>query len=141
GDLRTDGASMTESGALLGTPSYMSPEQLAAKLVRVDRRTDVYSLAVTLFELVSLAKPFEAPTREGLFHAILAQPPPSLRRRVPSAPRDLDVVLATALEKDRDRRYESALALADDLRAMIASRPIAARRPSLAERAARFVRR
>ncbi|MBK6939327.1 MAG: protein kinase [Planctomycetes bacterium] len=140
-DLDPDTPSLTASGELHGTPAYMSPEQLATHRATIDRRTDVFSLGVTLYELVTGRRPFDASTREGLFRAIVSEDPPSLRSLVRDAPRDLDVVLATALAKDRDQRYSTAAALAADLRAVRESRPIAARRPSTFVRVARFVAR
>lgn len=140
-DLDTNTPTLTASGELHGTPAYMSPEQLATKRVAIDRRTDVFSLGVTLFESVTGRRPFDASTREGLFRAIASEEPPSVSSLVRGAPRDLDVVVATALAKVRDHRYSTAAAFADDLRAVRESRPIAARRPSAFVRVARFVAR
>jgi tetratricopeptide (TPR) repeat protein len=105
----------------------MSPEQLARHAMRIDRRTDVWSLGVCLFEAVTLRRPFEAPTREALCQAILTESPPAPRRLAPAVPEDLSVVLETALEKDLDRRYRTAAAFADDLRAVLEHRPVAAK--------------
>ena len=127
------GDSPSLSGSVTGTPAYMSPEQLRGS-ARVDRRSDVYSLAATLYEAATLSRPFEAATREELFHAILALDPPDARKRNPAVPADLAVVLATGLEKDRDRRYESALAFAEELRRVRTLEPIRAR-PATASRA------
>jgi serine/threonine protein kinase len=118
---------LTRSGDLFGTPAYMSPEQLARQATRIDRRTDVWSLGVTLYEALTLVRPFEAPTREALHHAILTEIPQDPRRLNRALPRDLRVVLETALEKDRERRYQTAGAFADDLAAVLAGRPIAAK--------------
>ncbi len=118
---------ITRSGEIFGTPAYMSPEQLLAQRLRVDRRTDVYSLGVTLFECLTLRRPFEGPTREALYHAIQTKDPPDPRTLNAAIPRDLVVVLETALEKDRDRRYATAEALADELRRVRLREPIHAR--------------
>lgn len=114
------------SGDLYGTPAYMSPEQLRIG-PGVDRRSDVYSLGVALFEALAHRRPFEAPTRQGLFDAILGREAPRLRSIVESTPRDLEVVVATALENDRNRRYLTALDLADELRRVLDKEPIRAR--------------
>jgi tetratricopeptide (TPR) repeat protein len=118
---------LTRSGDFFGTPAYMSPEQLEHRATRIDRRTDVWSLGVTLYEALTLQRPFDAPTREGLHRAILGATPADPRGLNPAIAKDLCVVLQAALEKDRDRRYRSAGALAADLDAVLAGRPIAAR--------------
>lgn len=111
----------------IGTPAYMSPEQLAAQQGRIDRRTDVFSLAVTMYEAIALQHPFAAPTRERLFQRILTNEPLPLRQLVRGMPRDLDIVLACAFDKERSRRYATAQAFADDLQRVLERRPIAAR--------------
>lgn len=122
---------LTAAGDLMGTPAYMSPEQLTAARLRVDRRTDVWSLGVALHECLTLQRPFDAPTREGLFRAILAQDPPDVRAQNPAVSGELRVVLETALDKDRNRRYSTALAFAEDLRRCRAHEPILARPASV----------
>ena len=133
--------SLTQTGDMLGTPAYMSPEQLMARRIRLDRRTDVYSLGVTLFECLTLQRPFKAATREALYQAIQYKPPLSARKLNPRLPVDLEVVLETALEKDRDRRYQTALDLAEDLRRVRDSEPIQARPVGTVVRAARWAKR
>lgn len=122
-----EGEKLTRTGELFGSPSYMSPEQLSAGRVQVDARTDVYSLGVTLYECLTLQKPFDAPTVEGLYQVILTREPPDPRKLNPAIPRDLKVIVETAVEKDRNRRYQSAAALAEDLRRFREHEPIAAR--------------
>lgn len=122
-----DGKTITVSGDLMGTPAYMSPEQLLAQRIRLDRRSDVYSLGVTAYECLTLTRPFDAPTREGMYQRILTGEVPDPRKLNPAISRDLKVVLETALEKDRERRYPSALAFAEDLRRIRTFEPIAAR--------------
>ena len=82
----------------------MSPEQLTLQAIRVDRRTDVWSLGVCLYEATALRSPFNAPPREGLHMAILAKVSAAPRTLNPEISKDLQVVIQTALEKDRDRR-------------------------------------
>ena len=107
---------LTQTGEFFGTPAYMSPEQLLAQRVRLDRRTDVWSLGVMLYECVTLTRPFDAPTREGVYQAIQTRQPLDPRRINRSVPDEIRVVIETALEKDRDRRYQTALDLAEELR-------------------------
>ncbi|MCA9320099.1 MAG: protein kinase, partial [Planctomycetes bacterium] len=139
-DLHAD-ASLTMSGDLLGTPYYMAPEQISAAAARCDERTDVWALGVILYECLTLKRPFEAATRDALYRAILDQDPPPLRRSCPAATRDLETIVATALEKDPGRRYGSALALAEDLRAYLDIRPLRARPLGLFGRVTKFARR
>jgi hypothetical protein len=122
-----EGQQLTQTGSLMGTPAYMSPEQLTAARIKLDRRTDVYSLGATLYECLTLRHPFEAPTLDGLYQKILTTDPEDPRRLNKSIPRDLEVVVATALEKNRDRRYQSAEALAEDLRRVREHETIVAR--------------
>jgi len=136
-----DLAGLTMSGDLIGTPAYMSPEQLAAQRIRLDRRTDVYSLGATLYETLTLARPFEAPTMDRLFSAILSVDPPSVQKAVPDLPPDLGVVVATCLEKDRSRRYQTALDLAEDLRRVGRRDRVRARRLGSFARMLRWARR
>ena len=136
-----EGGGPTRTGDVLGTPAYMAPEQVSGRSVQADRRTDVYSLGVMLYECLTLRRPFEAPTREGLFRAILQEEPKNPGESNPSIPPDLRLILATALEKDPDRRYQSALDLAEDLRRFREEEPISVRPPSRLYRASRFVRR
>jgi serine/threonine protein kinase/Flp pilus assembly protein TadD len=140
-DSEDAGPTLTQTGDLFGTPAYMSPEQLTGQRLRLDGRTDVYSLGVTLFECLALRRPFEAPTREALYQAILTREAPGIRKFCRWAPGDLEVVVQTALEKDRDRRYATAGAFADDLAAVREGRPIQARPVGFLGRALRFGKR
>jgi WD40 repeat protein len=135
------GATVTASGGLVGTPAYMAPEQLSSARSPVDRRADVYALGVTLYECLTLERPFQAPTRERLYQSILTERPPTPRRFNASVPRDVEVVLETALEKDVDRRYASALDLAEELRRIRQREPIRARPAGVVLRATRWLQR
>ena len=134
-------ATLTRSGDVFGTPAYMAPEQVRGDVAAHGPGVDVYALGVTLFELLTGQRPFVAATREGLYRAILHESPPRLRRLAPVAPRDLEIVVATAIEKEPSARYQSALDFAEDLRAVLESRPIAASPPSLVSRVLRWARR
>lgn len=137
----TDTDALTATGDELGTPAYMSPEQISPAGRRLDRRTDVYSLAVTMYEVLAGQHPFTAPTREALYRAILAGNAPLLSRHNRHASQDLCVAIATAMDVERDRRYETAAAFADDLARVLAYEPIQARRPSPLMRTLRWMRR
>ena len=124
-DLRS--ATLTRTGEFQGSPYYCSPEQVAARRIGIDARTDVYSLGVTLYEAVTGKLPFEGDTTEQVFNQILVKEPVHPRRINPSISGDLETVILTAMEKDRERRYPTAAAFAEDLEALLEVRPIRAR--------------
>jgi serine/threonine protein kinase/formylglycine-generating enzyme required for sulfatase activity len=130
---------LTLTGDALGTPAYMAPEVLRGE--RCDRRADVWSLGVSAFELVTGARPFEAPTRELVVRAILDEPAPDARALAPQLPRELAVVLATALEKDPQRRYQSARDFAEELARVRRREPIRARPASATLKLRRWAER
>jgi tetratricopeptide (TPR) repeat protein len=132
---------LTRTGETAGTPAYLSPEHVSGEIAHPDAQCDVYALGVTLYECLALEKPFMAPTRDALYRAITSSTPSSLSARDRTVPRDLVVIVATAMERDRGRRYQSAAALADDLEACVAGRPIAARPVPLHGRMLRWARR
>lgn len=136
-----DAPALTRTGEFAGSPYYASPEQVAGLRGAIDARTDVYSLGVTLFELLALEVPFHPEDAATLFRAIQTDDAPPLRDLSPLVPRDLEVIVATALEKEPHRRYSSARALADDLERFLTLRPIAARPRNAVERLARQARR
>ena len=118
---------LTVPGEILGTPLYMSPEQIDGSRP-VDARSDVYSLGVTLYEALTLVHPFAGqPGREATFHRILKGDPVPPRRHQPMVPRDLEAVVQKAMDRDPHRRYQTAEALADELRRVIALEPTEAR--------------
>ena len=137
----SDDGSLTRTGDTFGTPQYMSPEQLTRQAIRVDRRTDVWSLGVCLYEATTLRSPFNAPTREGLYMAILTKVPAAPRTLNREISKDLQIVIQTALEKDRDRRYQTAKALADDLARVLRGEPILAKKIGTVERIWRWAKR
>jgi tRNA A-37 threonylcarbamoyl transferase component Bud32 len=136
---RLDETVLTMAGVVLGTPRYMSPEQVAAVQQPIDQRTDVYSLGATLYELATGRPAFEADNPQSLFARILQDEPVPPRRLRPSLPRDLETILLTCLAKEPARRYPSAQALADDLRAFLDGRSLKVRRPGPLTLAARWV--
>jgi len=136
-----DGLSVTRTGDTAGTPAYFAPEHVAGERARSDARTDVYALGVTLYECLALKRPFEAPTAAALYRAIASGVTANVRAVNGSISRDLAVVVATAMERDRSRRYATAAALAADLEACVAGRPISARPVPLSGKILRWARR
>jgi serine/threonine-protein kinase len=110
----TDGPALTETNATLGSPQYMSPEQLRSSK-DVDSRTDIWSLGLILYKMLTGKPAFEAPNVGAHFAMILADPPTRLRKRRPDAPAELEEVILTCLEKDCDRRWQDLGQLAEAL--------------------------
>jgi serine/threonine protein kinase len=133
----------TAVGQLIGTLQYMSPEQCAADPSDIDIRSDVYALGVVLFELLSDRLPYDIGTG-GIPEAvrvIMEDAPTRLTTLDGSMPRDVEVIVAKALEKERDRRYRSAGELGDDIRRYLNDEAIVARPPSLSEHIRRYARK
>ncbi|MFO0888231.1 MAG: serine/threonine-protein kinase [Isosphaeraceae bacterium] len=118
---------ITNTGALVGTPMYMSPEQVSGRL-NVDCRTDVYSLGLVLYELLTLRRPITAPTREGVLRRIVTKAliPVTWRNRM--VPREVEGIVHRATAKDPDERYPNAAELASDLQNFLAGQPVNAPR-------------
>jgi serine/threonine protein kinase/Tfp pilus assembly protein PilF len=132
---------ITVTGSFLGTPAYMSPEQIAAGRIKVDHRTDVYSLGVVLYEMLTMQRPFPGESREEILNGVLTKEPRSPRRINAKIPVDLETICLKALEKEPDRRYATAGELASDLRQYLQHGLIAARRAGLILRTAKWTRR
>lgn len=137
----SSGHSLTRTGETAGTPAYLAPENVSGEHARPDVQSDVYALGVTLYECIALRRPFEGPTPMALYRAIVSSATPALRSSNRAVPRDLEVIVATAMERERKRRYASAAALAQDLEAFVAGRAIAARAVPWHERVLRWSKR
>jgi serine/threonine protein kinase len=136
-----DDSSLTESGDVIGTLRYMSPEQALGRRELVDRRVDVYALGATLYELATLRPVFAEHDRHALLSKITFDEPIAARNFNPSIPRDLETIILKALTKDVGARYADAREMSEDLRRFLENRPIHARRPTVLDRAAKWSRR
>lgn len=125
---------VTQDGQILGTPAYMSPEQAAGESLNVDARTDIYSLGVVLYELLTGELPFRG-NKRMLLHQVLHDEPRPPRRINDGIPRDLETICLKAIAKERGRRYQSAQEMAGDLHRYLNGEPIKARPVSKLERA------
>jgi serine/threonine protein kinase/WD40 repeat protein len=129
---------LTQSGDILGTIRYMAPERFRGA---GDARADIYALGLTLYELLALRPAFDSSDRLKLIDQIKTAAPVRLRALDPRIPRDLETIVLKAIDKDPDRRYPTADALAEDLRRFLNDEPILARRSSASERVWRWCRR
>ena len=128
---KTDDSQLTRTGDIVGTIRYMSPERFSGQC---DARSDIYSLGVTLYELLTQRSAFESSDRMSLIDSIRHQEPIGLRTVDSRIPRDLETIVEKAIAKEPARRYSSACDLADDLDRFICGKPIKARRVSTRER-------
>lgn len=134
-------AGLTMTGDLIGTLRYMSPEQALAQRTAVDHRSDIYSLGVTLYELLTLEPAFGGRDRQELLRQIAFEEPRPPRRRHKAIPIEMETIVLKAISKCSRDRYATAQNLADDLRRFLEDRPIQARRMNTFERLRRWCRR
>ncbi|MEK6644192.1 MAG: protein kinase [Planctomycetota bacterium] len=136
-----DEPSITLTGEMVGTPAYMSPEQVTGDRSAIDQRTDIFSFGVTFYEALTGVRPFEGATRDQVTARILTREPKPPRKINPHVPVDLETICLRAMEKEPGRRYPSAEKLAADLRRFADDRPILIRRAGVVERSVKWVRR
>jgi serine/threonine protein kinase len=132
---------LTLTGELLGTLRYASPEQAMAKRGLIDHHTDIYSLCATLYELLTLNPVFDGNDRHALLHQIGFEEPKPPRAIDPTIPVELETIILKALAKNPGERYSSAQDLADDLQRFLEDKPIQAKRPTVVDRARKWMRR
>ena len=134
-------ASMTMTGDMIGTLRYMAPEQAIGNRVLVDQRADIYSLGVTLYELVTTQPAFAGVDRHEVLRKIAVEEPVAPRRIDATIPADLETIILKAAAKAPEDRYASAADLGDDLDRFLASKTISARPPTLTDRTRKWLRR
>ncbi|MCI0462138.1 MAG: serine/threonine protein kinase, partial [Gemmataceae bacterium] len=137
-DKVADSADLTNPGDLVGTFRYLAPERFQGQ---ADVRSDVYSLGLTLYELLTFQPAFKASDRNQLIDQVLHEEPPRPRKLNPEVPRDLETIVQKAMAKDPAHRYQTPTELAADLKRFVEDRPIRARQVALRERFWRWCRR
>ncbi len=132
---------LTATGAVMGTPSYMAPEQAVGKSQQIGTPADVHALGAILFELLTGRPPFKGETAMDTIQMVLTQEPPRLRSIDPAIPKDIESVCLKCLEKEPANRYPTAVALAEDLRRFLGGEPVSVRPAGRAERLVKWARR
>ncbi|HND12644.1 MAG TPA: serine/threonine-protein kinase, partial [Pseudomonadota bacterium] len=135
-----DSHGLTESGAVMGTPAYMSPEQARGEARRLDQRSDVYSLGATLYDVLLGKPPFEDQTVLNILLKVMNEPPTPLRQIKPDIPEAIELVVSKCLNKEPAQRYQTAKELADDLGRFLSAQKVEARRLSYSYRLSYWAR-
>jgi serine/threonine protein kinase len=138
---RVSEVAVTQTGTVMGTLLYMPPEQAEGRLDSISHRSDIYSIGVILYELLTGRTPYYGSPQKSLQMAIIEDEPQPPRRLNPAIPRDLETICLKALEKLPERRYGTASQMADDLQRFLDGKPILARPVSRLERCVRLCRR
>ena len=131
---------LTQSGAILGTPAWMSPEQAAGQTESIDVTTDIYSLGAILFAMLTGRPPFQAASPLDTLLMVMEQDPPAIRMLNSAIDTDLEMIVLKCLQKPRDLRYPSTTALAGDMRSWLNNEPVSARRSTIAQVMTRLFR-
>src|SRR5436190_1217371 len=134
-------SSLSVSGAVMGTPAYMPPEQAQGKLDEIDGRSDVYSLGATMYAVLCKKQPFTGQTPMEILMKVCKDDPPSLKSHVPEMPDEVEKIVLKAMAKEKADRYATAQALADDLKRYLSNQEIEAKGPSSLKIAAGKVKR
>jgi len=129
-----EASGLTSTGMVVGTPFYMSPEHAKGKVINLDRRSDIYSLGITLYELLTGIVPFQGDTPVEVLIKVIDKDPPPIRKIYPRVPVDIETIVMKCLEKDPNRRYGSAKDLAEDIQRYLEGDPIKARPATLTYR-------
>jgi serine/threonine protein kinase/formylglycine-generating enzyme required for sulfatase activity len=137
----TDSQGLTLSGDILGTPSFMAPEQAAGKFNAVSYPSDIYSIGAILYMCLSGRPPFQAASQAATLKQVMELEPVALRQLNPAIPRDMETIAHKCLEKSISRRYSSPASLAQDLERYLTGQPILARPVSLVEKSVRWCQR
>jgi serine/threonine protein kinase len=136
-----DAGSQTRTGAIMGTPSYMAPEQAGGKIKQIGLATDIYALGALLYEMLTGRPPFLADNDLDTLVKVTSEEPVPPRQLRPGVPRDLEIICLKCLRKEPEQRYGSALELADELRRFQNDEPIQTRPPGVFQRARRWLKR